>query len=462
MPKAPSRSSAMTIGAVLLGALVMTWPALYNRYPLLYPDSVSYLGDGSAVARALFLRQFSDYYGFRSLIYSLGILPLHWQVAPWPIVAVNALLTSYVLWLVVRSFSPANTAAHFLTLVTALSTLTGLGWLVGWIMPDIFGPVLYLCIYLLLFAGEDLSKPEQAVVALMACWGAVSHATHLLLAGSFCLVTIAMLALRWRAGRVFLRPVATVAAVILASAVLQMTLNEYLYHQLSLNGDRPPFLLARVFVDGPGRWYLEKHCGELHLAICGELQELPDNVDDFLWGDQGWSEADAERQTQLQREELPVVLGTLRTYTREELLICLRHFWQQLCAYGIYSYDNNQWMSENIDVAMPGQGPHYQRSRQAQGTLPEELFTSVQHWTVVASLIVIVAGVLFARRWWTRRLIGLTVIVGFFVIANAAVTGNLSDPEDRLQARVIWLLPLLAAIFIGTWLNRRPIRQRSA
>jgi hypothetical protein len=46
-------------GAVLVGALLMTWPALYNRYPLLYPDSMSYLEDARLVARALFLPESS-------------------------------------------------------------------------------------------------------------------------------------------------------------------------------------------------------------------------------------------------------------------------------------------------------------------------------------------------------------------------------------------------------------------
>src|ERR1017187_814746 len=79
-------------GAVLLGALLLAWPAFYNGFPLLYPDSMTYLGDGPVVARALFLHQFSDYYGMRSFFYSLGILPLHWNLTPWPIVALQCLL----------------------------------------------------------------------------------------------------------------------------------------------------------------------------------------------------------------------------------------------------------------------------------------------------------------------------------------------------------------------------------
>src|SRR6516165_3033288 len=86
--------------ALLIGALLMSWPALYNGYPLLYPDSVTYLGDGSAVAQAIFLHRFSEYYGMRSFIYSLGILPWHWNITPWPIVVLNTLLAAYVLLLV--------------------------------------------------------------------------------------------------------------------------------------------------------------------------------------------------------------------------------------------------------------------------------------------------------------------------------------------------------------------------
>ena len=130
----------------------MTWPALFNRYPLLYPDSMTYLGDGRSIARALFLHKFSDYYGMRSFIYSLGILPWHWNVTPWPIVALQALLTAYVIWLVVRSILSRRTVSSYLVLVVLLSLLTSLSWFVSLIMPDILGPVLYLCIYLLVFA----------------------------------------------------------------------------------------------------------------------------------------------------------------------------------------------------------------------------------------------------------------------------------------------------------------------
>jgi hypothetical protein len=447
--------AATRVGAILFAAVVLAWPAFYNRYPLLYPDSISYVGDGSNVARALFHQEFTDYYGFRSLIYSLGILPLHWHVTPWPIVAVNALLTSYVLWLLVRSLFSERRLFHFLAIVLVLSLFTGLGWLVGWIMPDIFGPLLYLSVFVLVFATETLSVGERVAMALIAWWGIVSHATHLMLTLGLYPLLIVVLVLQGCSLRQSLRAVRLVAAILLVAVVAQVALNAYLDQGATLNGNRPPYLLARVIADGPGRWYLQKHCGNSALASCGQLKNASDDAEEFLWGEQGWVNASPEEQKDLRREELTVVLGALREYPREELRISAAHFWEQLLSYGVYSYDANAWIQESIDGSLPGQAGKYLRSRQAQGKLDVEFFSSVQDCAVIVSLILIGLWAIFGRRLRSRRLAGLSVVVTYVVLVNAAVTGNISNVEDRYQARVIWLMPLLALVFLLSWLDRR-------
>src|SRR5260370_23252648 len=107
------------------------------------------------------------------------------------------------------------------------------------------------------------------------------------------------------------------------------------------------------------------------------------------------------------------------------------------------------------ELALQGARAPYLQSRQAQETLHEEFFTSVQEWTVMASLVVIAVWTLFVRQW-SRRVVGLTAIIVFVVIANAAVTGILSNVEDRYQARVIWLVPLVAGVLVLAWLGHYP------
>jgi len=153
---------------------------------------------------------------------------------------------------------------------------------------------------------------------------------------------------------------------------------------------------------------------------------------------------------------MPVVLGTLRAYPREELMISAGHFWRQLHTFGLWGYDPNPWILQMIDPVLPGGRARYLQSRQAQETLHEEFFTSVQQWTVMASLVLIGVSALFVRQGWPHRMLGLTAIIVFVVIANAAVTGVLSNVEDRYQARVIWLVPLLAGICVLEWLDHHP------
>jgi len=444
-------------GAVLVGALLMIWPALYNGYPLLYPDSMTYLGDGRLVARALFLHRFSDYYGMRSFIYSLGILPWHWNITPWPIVALHALLTAYVIWLVVRSILPRQIITCYLTLVVPLSLLTGLSWFVSLIMPDILGPVLYLSIYLLVFARDTLSRAERLSVILIAWWAVASHVTHLILATGVCVLLASLLVLRRQPMCRRLRAVGGVAMIVLLAAAAHLALNKYLYGKPSLNGDRPPFLMARVIVDGPGRWYLERHCGDVKLTICNYVSDLPPSADDFLWRPDGiWQSASEATEERLRQEEIPFVVATLRAYPRELLSIAATNFWQQLTTFGLVGLGPSPWVLEVFQQVLPGARSHYLRSRQAKNALPVKFFTSAQDWTVITSLLLI--GALTPLMWRRRppRLVGLSAVILSVVIANGFVTGVLSMVEARFQGRVIWLLPLLAGMFVLEWLDHHP------
>src|SRR5271168_994413 len=257
-PSKSLRSPLLNLFAILLSTLSFTWPALYNRFPLLFPDSMTYIEDGHIVARALFLHQLSDYYGMRSFFYSLGILPWHWDVDLWPIVVFQSLLTAYILWLVARTLFATRLVARYLILCALLSALTTASWFTTLIMPDILGPLLYLSIYLLVFASETLSLRERLAVASIAWWGITAHATHLMLAVAAALILAAFLLLRRQSLELWKR-LAQVVLVILLAAISQIALHAYLYGEPSLNGDRPPFLMARIIADGPGLRYLQSH-----------------------------------------------------------------------------------------------------------------------------------------------------------------------------------------------------------
>jgi hypothetical protein len=441
--------------AVLLGALFMAWPAFYNGFPLVYPDTMTYVADGRIVARAIFLHQLSDYYGMRSFFYSLGILPLHWNVTLWPVAALQCLLTAYILWLVVRSFQPRQTILPYLVLVLLLSLFTGMSWYATLILPDILGPLLYLSIYLLVFARETLTRAERLTLYVISWWAITSHATHLLLAAGMCAILALLLVVDRRAFRRRVRPVCEVAAIVALAVAAQLALQSYLYGKPSLNGDRPPFLTARLIADGPGRWYLEKHCGELKWVICNHVHNLPEDPDNFLWGADGiYQNASSEESLRLEEEEIPFALATLRAYPREQISRSAANFWGQLKDFGFEDLDPSSWVLEQFGTVLPQARWSYLRSRQARNALPLDLLTSIQFWAVMVSLAVISVFVPLLWRRHSSRIVGLGVVIVSMAVANALVTGTLSMVEDRFECRVIWLAPLLAGMCVLDWRSK--------
>ena len=442
--------------AFLLGALLISWPAFYNGFPLLYPDSMTYVGDGRLIARAVFLHQFSDYYGMRSFFYSLGILPFHWNLTLWPVAALQCLLVAFLLWLVVRSFAPRKTIPPYLVLILLLSLFTGIGWYATLIMPDCLGPLLYLSIYLLVFARETLTPWERILLYLISWWAITSHATHLLLAAFLCAILALLLAFDRRDFRRRIRPVLEVAAIVALAAASQFALYGYLYGKPALNGEQPPFLTARIIADGPGRWYLEKNCGGLKWAICNHVHNLPDDPDEFLWGADGiYQNASEDEMKHFSMEEIPFVLATLRAYPRQQFSRSAANFWGQLTDFGFEDLDASSWVLDEFATVLPRARSSYVGSLQARNALPLELLTSIQNWTVLASLAVIA---IFAPLLWRRhspRLNGLSVVIVSIVVANALVTGAISMVEDRFECRIIWLAPFLAGICVLDWLNQR-------
>ncbi|MGA3344891.1 MAG: hypothetical protein ABSC76_08485 [Terracidiphilus sp.] len=450
------RYSATRCAAVLLGAFLLSWPAIYNGFPLLYPDSMAYLGNGRLVARALFLHRFSADYGPRSLVYSLGTLPWSWYKNPWPIVGLQCLLVAWIVWLVVRSFVPRHIVTSYLALIVFLSVLTSASWYAGFIMPDILGPVLYLSIYLIVYARETLSRGERLALYLIAWWSITAHATHLLLAIGLCFLLALLAALNRRRSPGRLRPVGEVAAILAVAAASQMALNGYLYGTPSLNGRHAPILMARVIADGPGRWYLEKNCPQLQWAVCEHLRSLSSDPNTFLWGtDAPYESASESEKQRFEAEEIPLVLAALRAYPRQQFSLSAANFLDQLRYFGMFAFNYNERILERLDEVMPSERASYLKSRQERDALHLVLLTHIELWIIVASLLAIAVLILPAWRRHSRRLAGLSIVIAAMVVANAWVTGVLSGFNHRYQCRVIWMIPLLAGIFVLDWLEQR-------
>jgi hypothetical protein len=358
-PKRNNVSSAIHAVLVVLGAVFLSWPAIYNGYPLMYWDAVEYLAMGRKIARALFLHRFSGDYGARSVFYSLAIYPLHWDAAPWLVVAMQCLLVAWVLWLVLRSIAPSYAETGYICLILLLTLLTSVGWYASFVMPDILAPVLCLAIYLLVYAGDALSSVERIALSLIAWWCITAHGSHLLLAASLCLLLAAATFLEQRLhkrncrARDF-RAEGQFALIVIAAVVSQLAVYGFLYGKLSLAGRHPPFLMARVIADGPGRWYLEQHCPQVHWVICDDMSSLSTDSATWLFAPTGsWWSSTESVQLRMEAEEMPMVLATLGAYPRQEFMRAAANFRHQLELFDLYGFYVDATLTELVNNYSP-------------------------------------------------------------------------------------------------------------
>jgi hypothetical protein len=445
------RRSSLELIAVCLGALVMAWPAFYNGFPLMYPDTLDYLPAGRRVAQALFRHQMSSYYGLQSLIYSLGIFPFHWETTVWPVIALQCLLASFVLWFVVRSFVPQKTISRFLTLMLLLSLFSSLSWSGSFPTPDILGPVLYLCIYLLVFARETISRVERYALYLISWWAIASNFTYVQVAIGLCFLLASLAIFPSDARRKRLIPAAELAGVILLALGAQAGLDAFLYSQSS-DIVPPPFLTARLVGDGLGRRYLQSHCGETNWEICRYQNHLSGNSKDFLWKSSGvWMSATADSQKRIARQNLPLAIAILRTYPMEQFEQSAGDFWNQLMSFDLEASERHLVIENRIGKTLPRLQSQFLESRQAHDQLPRYFFSSIDYCVVIGSMLGIATLLPWLWRCRPVRILGLGFVIISALVLNALLTSERFMLENRFQSRVIWLVPLLAAMCALSW-----------
>jgi hypothetical protein len=151
---------------------------------------------------------------------------------------------------------------------------------------------------------------------------------------------------------------------------------------------------------------------------------------------------------------MPFVVATVRAYPREQLEASAANFWGQLQSFGIYGFDPSPYILDSFAKTLPKARDSYIAGRQAKGTLPLDMMTEIQLWTVLPALGIVAVSIALLWRRYSLRLAGLSLIVISIVLANAFVSGVLSVVDDRYGCRVIWLIPLLAAAFLLDKLNR--------
>ena len=433
--------------AIAAGALLLLWPALLNGYPILFTDT------GAFLAQTVVPLMIWD----KPWIYGPFAWLFHQHVTLWGTAAAQATILSHLIWLLARALRPPDPWRHVLV-CAGLAVLTTLPWSTSLIMPDALTPTAILATALLAWGWEALGRGERAWLLALAPVAAASHLSNLPV-----LFAILVLAGLMRAGwGTVLR-----AALPLAGAVaLVVATNAVGHGRMVLSPHGSTFLLARLVADGPAARTIAARCPEAGWHLCAFADRLPTDSDAFLWH--------PDSPVNRQADGTPIFLGgaVLSPEAREIIAETLRREPLTVLVQGMHNFLRQLRTAGIGDTLANPDTTKVVRPRIAEGFPPAELRrldAALQQEGRLAPIGAAVAWLHPLVLWlsapfvllaWARwhvaarpRVLGLLLAVLVGVAGNALACGALSGVFPRYQARVAWMLPLVAVLF---WRGPRP------
>ncbi|HTU10896.1 MAG TPA: hypothetical protein VMG08_08360 [Allosphingosinicella sp.] len=454
--------------AVVLLGLLLSLPAIHNGFPLIFPDSGTYLAIGFG----------SEYAIDRSSVYGFLLKPLL-ALAPgvaglWIAIAVQLLAVALALWAAAAIFDRGGSPWRRLAWIAPTALLTALPWHAGQFMPDAFTGILILLVWLAA-SRDPLGDGTPALWAAIVLCTSVHH-THLpllLVAAAASILAQRITGESWRA---CLRRglAALVAAAIVTGAWIAT--NGLALGRWTVSPTGAVFIYARLNEDGLIGPWLDRHCGrDAPAPLCALRDRLPRDSQRLLWTGSDTPVTELIWQPANRADRWPWVdmmaqanRGAILENPGRFLASSFRGFVHQFVSFQPLDdlcpnscRDLSGGIAYQLNVYRPDTVPALLASRQSQGTTPKALVRAIAWPIQLVGLILLLPALVLAWRRRDTPAFSLFAAVGAALLVNAAMAGALSDVHDRYQSRLIWLAPFVLLIAARGWRERgaRPAAQ---
>lgn len=447
----------------LVLALLLLWPLILFGRPSYISDSASYLKGGRVAVEFVTAKLFPGApqapapvagpsaakapnspvapsfheapKGARSVTYSVAAYLLRWPGIDMTALALVQIVCAAFIAAVTLGVLGVTGWGRFLAVGAVLAFATPLALSCAYAIPDVFSGFVIATLILMSLFLDRMSVGVRLVTAALTIFSVTAHASVPPLAMGMVIVGGAILLIGRRFG--LARPRWAWAWLIVPPAlglIANTAIGFVAFGEVSVAAKRFPTALTRSVVDGPARWYLEKHCATEHYAVCEVFgTHIPSTINDFLfykWGLNG--RATPEQMDRIRAEEAEIVMKAALEYPGYEAYNLSRNILRQLFRYDL----GKSRFKERLALDAEGTPQLVLSGRQMQ---PVMVMVGMLNNIVLVLCIGWVA--LNLKRLDNReRFTTLLVVAG--LVGNATIVVAFSSLASRYQARVIWVLPL--------------------
>ena len=429
---------------IILGGFILSFWGLYNGFPFVYPDTGAYIGSGFQGIPPI----------DRPICYGLFIRHLSMAESLFWVMYAQGLLTSLAVFLLLRHFVDDYTPVLFIGLLLVLTACTHISFYTSYLIPDLFTPIFWACIAILLF-GKPSTRASILITGL--AWVSMIMHNSILISG-LALSLLLVLAILWKRVRVVISPkkVIHIGALVLGSWLSVMSIHYAHNGKFVVQQAAHIFTMARLNEMGLLQPYLQTACaaGD-NYTICQYKDQLPG---DFLWHpdspagkDGGWLAHKTEYEN--------IIWNILTTpkYLKSYVIEVANGTLSQLCYFRIEDIGpmrENTPPYETVKQYFPRELYSYKVAHQQHRNhfLDFSGLNTRQQYLFFGYLLLLVA--MFSgklRHEIPLRLKQLLIFCAVMLLINASVCSTFSTVASRFQGRLVWLA-VAAELFVLLWL----------
>lgn len=438
----------------LATALIIIAPALYNRYPLMYFDSGAYMEMAVKLEP-----EFHRAAGYPFLMYYTG-----WLVSNWPVVIMQGLLLSIVLFRLVHLLFPHRQWLYHFFTVLMLTFASSMPWYAAQLMPDVFTLILALTVIAVVLERK-LSWTRIILYTLLLFLALVTHLSHAPLLA----LMLAALGVMTCFGRSYFVAVQRAKWVVLSGSLIAAVLATCTYNATHNLGFRMSlasnvFITANLGEMGILKLYLDENCGELQSGLCNIKDSLPLETGGYLWDIMGPVQTHPGEWEGANEEYAPIVRAFLLQprYLKWFIVGAVKATFKQMFQVELgsglkYRYVEGTPPYWPMKTHFRQELNEYLNSVQNKGDeLPIDFFRMVQYISLLLSFGII-GWAVFERRL-DPRLLTLLLLVILFYFFNAAITGVLANVYERLQCKLLPLIQFIALMVLFAARDKEAIK----
>ena len=487
------RGQAFLLRSMVLVGLVLLflWPAIWNRGPFFFMDTRTYIRSADAAlnkvthTRTDWTTEDTNSVEGKNLhdvgqartrslkeITKKGIMlgrSLYWSL----FLYLGAITGGF--WLTIVWQSACVLVAIYITLRTlgysvwptlvfvsvGLALVSDVAFFASFLLPDLFVGFVVLGSAILIAVQREMGREEIAAWWFFLSWAVLCHDSGLLTAASLLGVAVIGNLCRhswsnWRGLSIILLALITayVGQSLVTYGISRST------HQAPL---RFPLLEARLIADGPGTSYLRATCPQSHFTLCEYVNDFPMTSEDFLFGTNPgksvYEVASYERRRDLSAEQLRFSLAVLRYDPVGILRTGLLNTWAQLLDFSLSNFGYDAIFNDKMERTFPESAMVQIRSSLAyHEKFPAVVFSILNYLFVICSLtyLLLVHLKILPGRIMNSLLKRVFVWAFAGLVLNAAISGAISFAQPRYQARVVWIVPMVALLVESRrWIHSR-------